>query len=231
MFALKEKIFAPALISGDGSLVIETIDQTSDPRKAWSYTRALRRVIRNPYVAYDFPAQGSGGLRTVDDSGLFIGPPNRFDWKLHGKRELFIPYNAYRLHSGGVSTREILREKHINPDLARYELHRVWVLEAVRKDDAEHIYSRRIFYLDEDSWQISLAESYDDEGRLWRVNEAHAINYYEVPVHWDTLQVYHDLQERRYTVTGLDNGRNPPRFYEGGNPREFNPNALQYYVR
>ena len=63
------------------------------------------------------------------------------------------------------------------------------------------------------------------------MNEAHALNYYEVPVLWHTLVVYHDLAARRYAVTGLDNDRGPPRFRDGGDPREFNPNALQYYVR
>ena len=231
LLAIKEKIFAPALRSGDGTLVIETIDQTRDPRMAWSYRRALRRVVRNSFVAYDFPAAGSDSLRTVDDTFMFVGPPDRFDWKLHGKQEIFIAYNAYRLHSGDVGPKEILLRHHIEPELARYELHRVWKLEAVLKPGAQHIYSRRIFYLDEDSWQIGLAESYDSQGRLWRVNEAHAINLYDVPVLWDTLAVYHDLAARRYTASGLDNSRNPPRFQEGGDPREFNPNALQYYVR
>ena len=231
MFAIKSKIFAPALLSGNGSLVIETIDQTDDPRKAWSYSRAFRRVLRNPYVAYDFPAPESDGLRTVDDSFLFVGPPDRFEWKLHGKREIFVPYNAYRLHSGDVQPHDILQRRHIDPELARYELHRVWMLEAIKKPDAEHLYSRRIFYLDEDSWRVILAESYDHEGKLWRVNEAHTVNHYEVPALLSTLTAWHDLAERRYTVGGLDNQRNPPRFREGGDPREFNPNALQYYVR
>ncbi|MBW2399097.1 MAG: DUF1329 domain-containing protein [Deltaproteobacteria bacterium] len=231
LIAIKEKIFAPALLSGNGAMVIETIDQTSDPRKAWSYSQSLRRVLRNPYVAYDFPADGSDSLRTVDDGEMFVGPPDRFEWKLHGKQEIYIAYNAYRLHDGGVGPKDILQRRHINPDLARYELHRVWKLEATLKDGADHIYSRRIFYLDEDSWQIALAESYDRDGRLWRINEAHALNHYEVPVHWSTLLVYHDLIARRYAITGLDNARKPPQFKEGGDPREFNPNALQYYVR
>ncbi len=231
LVAIKEKVIAPALLSGNGGLVIETIDQSKAPRNAWSYTRTLRRVIRNPYIAYDYPAPDSDSLRTVDDAFLFVGPPDRFDWKLHGKQEIYIPYNAYRLHGGDVTPEEILQRQHIDPELARYELHRVWKLEAIRKPDAEHIYSRRIFYLDEDSWQIGLAESYDDDGNLWRVNEAHALNFYEVPVLWSTLLVYHDLKARRYTITGLDNDLNPPLFREGGDPREFNPNALQYYLR
>jgi hypothetical protein len=231
MFALKTKTIAPALLSGDGSLVIEPIDQTDDPRKAWTYSRALRRVLRLPYFAYDFPAPNSENLTTIDDTGLFNGPPDRFEWKLLGKQELYIPYNAYRLHSGTAGPGDILRVGHIEADLARYELHRVWVVEGVLKSGSQHIYSKRVFYVDEDSWQIAVADSFDLGGTLWRVNEAHAINYYDVPVLWATLQVFHDLKAGRYFVRGLDNGSGPPRFAEDADPREFSPNALLYYIR
>jgi hypothetical protein len=231
LFAIKARTIAPARVAGDGSLVIEPIDQTDDPRKSWTYNRNLRRVFRVPWVAYDFPSTTSEGLRTVDDFWLFNGPPDRFEWELLGKREMLIPYNAYRLHGGDVGPADILRRSHIEPDLARYELHRVWVLQATLKPGAKHVYSRRVFYVDEDSWQIAVAESYDLDGRLWRVNEAHAINYYEVPVLWSTLEVYHDLVEDRYLVTGLDNARHTYRFSEGSDPREFSPNALTYEVR
>ena len=231
MLALKSKIIAPTLSSGDGLLVIEPIDQTRDPRKTWIYSRALRRVLRNPYFAYDHSAPDSDGLRTVDELDLFNGPPDRFEWRLLGKRELYVPYNAYRLHGDDVAPNEILLVGHIDPERARYELHRVWVVEGRLKEGQRHVYSRRVFYVDEDSWQILVSDGYDSEGRLWRVAEAHALNYYDVPVLWDTLQVYHDLRERRYFAFGIDVGLTAPRFEEGGDPREFSPNALLYYVR
>jgi len=231
MLALKSKIIAPALSSGDGLLVIEPIDQTRDPRKAWTYSRALRRVLRNPTFAYDHPAPDSDGLRTVDELDLFNGPPDRFEWRLLGKRELYVPYNAYRLHGDDVEPDEILRVGHIDPERARYELHRVWVVEGRLKPGQRHVYSRRVFYADEDSWQILVSDSYDSEGRIWRVAESHTVNYYDVPVLWDTLQVYHDLRDRRYFVFGIDVGLTAPRFEAGGDPREFSPNALLYYVR
>ncbi len=231
LLAIKSKTIAPSRVAGEGSLVIEPIDQTDDPRKSWIYSRNLRRVFRSPWVAYDFPAPNSDGLRTVDDFWLFNGPPDRFEWELLGKRELLIPYNAYRLHGSDVGPADILRRGHIEPGLARYELHRVWVVQATLKPGAKHVYSRRVFYVDEDSWQIAVAESYDLNGRLWRVNEVHALNYYEVPVLWSTLEVYHDLVEDRVLVTGLDNQRTPYRFSEGSDPREFSPNALAYEVR
>ncbi len=231
MLALKSKTIAPSLSSGDGFLVIEPIDQTRHPRKAWSYSRGLRRVLRNPYFGYHYDAPDSDGLRTVDELDLFNGPPDRFDWRIIGKRELYVPYNAYRLHGDTVAASEILGVGHIAPERTRYELHRVWVVEGLLRPGQKHVYSRRVFYHDEDSWQILVSDSYDVEGQLWRVAESHALNYYEVPVPSDTLQVFHDLRERRYFVFGLDEGLTAPRYFEGGDPREFSPNALLYYVR
>jgi hypothetical protein len=231
LLALKSTVIAPARLAGNASLVIEPIDQTNDARRSWLYDRDLHRVLRVPWVGYDFPAPYSDNLRTVDDFWLFNGPPDRFDWELLGKRELLIPYNAYRLHAGDVGPEDLLRQHHIEPERARYELHRVWVVQGTLKPGEKHVYSRRLFYIDEDSWQIAVAESYDAEGRLWRVNEAHAIQLYDVPVLWSTLEVFHDLKQRRYLVNGLDNEHHAWRFSEGSDPREFSPNALSYELR
>jgi hypothetical protein len=88
-----------------------------------------------------------------------------------------------------------------------------------------------VFYLDEDSWQIGISESYDLEGQLWRVAEAHAMNYYNVPVQMATLHVYHDLKQRRYVADGIDNQLPPYKFLTTADPREFSPNSLLYYAR
>ena len=231
LFAVKSKVIEPSLLSGDGTLIFEMINQTNDPRKSWRYPRALRRVLRNPFFGYEIPGGLSDGLRTVDDFGLYNGSPDRYEWTLQGKKELYIPYNAYSLHGPQVGHEDILRTGHINPEHARYELHRVWVVEGRLKEGARHIYGRRVFYLDEDSWQIGVADSYDLDGELWRVNEAHALNYYTVPVLWTTLEVFHDLQSGRVLVDGLDNQYQPYEFTTGSDPREFSPYALIYYLR
>ena len=231
LLALKSKTIAPGLISGDGSLVLEPIDQTDAPRKSWSYNRNLRRILRAPYIANAFPAANTDNLRTIDEFDMFNGSPEQYDWQLQGKQELYIPYNAYRIHAQDLDYDDIVMQQHINPQLARYELHRVWVVEGTLKPGRTHIYGRRVFYVDEDSWQIAVADNYDLEGKLWRTSEAHALNYYQVPVLWSTLEVYYDLEEQRYLVSGLDNRRNPYRFSNSADPREFSPNALIYYVR
>jgi hypothetical protein len=231
MFGIKARVVLPSQLTGQGTLALETIDQTNDPRKVWLYLPASRRMLRAPNYGYASPAPYTDGLRTIDDFDLFSGPTDRFDWTLVGKREMVIPYNAYRVHSDQIGVKEILGKHNVNADLLRYELHRVWVVEARLKAGAKHIYGRRVFYLDEDSWQAAASDSYDLTGKLWRTAETHAVNYYQVPVLWATLHTYYDLYSGRYLVDGLDNARAPWRFTTTADPREFTPNELNYYLR
>ncbi|MCG6867840.1 MAG: DUF1329 domain-containing protein [Gammaproteobacteria bacterium] len=229
--AVKGKYLTPGSVAGNGALALEPLDYSGHERVTWNYNDTLKRIFRNPTIAYQFPAPETDALRTIDDFWLFNGATDRFEWNLLGKREMFIPYNAYRLHSGQVDENDILGRHHIDPELTRYELHRVWVVEAVLKPGARHIYSRRVFYIDEDSWQAMVADVYDLDGQLWRLQESHTLNFYEVPVVFDTLQVFQDFKARRYLVEGLDNHRQSARFYDELEGRNFSPISLKYYVR
>ncbi|HBY87804.1 MAG TPA: DUF1329 domain-containing protein, partial [Colwellia sp.] len=197
------------------------------PRQAWTYNTGQRRVRRAPNVAYDAPGTASDGLRTTDDFDMYNGAPNRYNWTLKGKQELLIPYNDYRLHSDKVKYADILQAGHINPDLVRYEKHRVWVVEANLKENTRHIYKKRVFYIDEDSWQVAVTDIYDNRDELYRVGVAHAINYYDVPTLWSTLDVFHDIQSRRYIAIGLDNEAKMYDFSKQLNERDFTPAALR----
>jgi len=196
---------SPARLAGGAVLVHETLDQVKQPRQAWGYNAGQRRVRRAPNLAYDTPISAADGLRTADDTDMFNGAPDRYDWKLLGKREIYIPYNSYRLTSAQVKYKDLLQVGHLNPAYTRYELHRVWVVEGTLKAGARHIYSKRTLYLDEDSWQAAVVDQYDGRGELWRVSMAYLKNYYELPTTWSALDVFHDLQARRYHVQNLDN--------------------------
>lgn len=200
-----QETIAPARLAGEILLVHETLDQSKEQRRAWLYNPGQRRVRRAPNVAFDNPGTGSDGLRTSDQFDLYNGSPERYDWKLVGKREMIVPYNAYKLHSNKAKNDDIIKPLHINQDLARYELHRVWVVDATLKAGQRHLYKRRTFYIDEDSWQILMVDCYDDRDQLWRVQEAHSIEYYDVPTFWTTLELTYDLQAGRYLALGLDN--------------------------
>ncbi len=200
-----QETIAPARLAGEILLVHETLDQSREHRKAWLYNPGQRRVRRAPNVAFDNPGTGSDGLRTSDQFDIYNGSPERYDWKLVGKQEIIVPYNAYPLHSNKLKYSDVLKPLHINQEHARYELHRVWVVDATLKPGQRHIYKRRTFYIDEDSWQILVVDCYDNRDQLWRVQEGHSINYYDIPTFWTTLETTYDLQSGRYLALGLDN--------------------------
>ncbi|WP_299495162.1 DUF1329 domain-containing protein [uncultured Shewanella sp.] len=227
LFYFKQVVTQPARLAGTALLVKETMDQEKLPRQAWTYNTGQRRVRKAPNVAFDTPGTVSDGLRTTDDFDMFNGSPDRYQWELVGKQELYIPYNDYKLHSDKLEYDQILQPGHINPEFVRYEKHRVWVVKATLKEGMRHIYKSRVFYIDEDSWQIAAADLYDNRDELYRVAMAHGLNYYEVPTQWSTLEVFHDLQSRRYIAMGLDN---EGRMYDFGarlSEANFTPAALR----
>jgi len=227
LFKFKQKVTEPARLAGTALLVHETMDQIKTPRQAWTYNTGQRRVRRAPNVAYDAPGSASDGLRLTDDFDMYNGAPNRYNWTLKGKQELLIPYNDYRLHSDSLKYEDILQPGHINPDLVRYEKHRVWVVEANLKSGTRHTYKKRVFYIDEDSWQIAITDVYDNRDELYRIAVAHGVNYYEVPTQWSTLEVYHDFQSRRYIAMGLDNEAKMYDFSAQLKGKSFTPSALR----
>src|ERR1043166_5637694 len=123
-------ITTPPRLAGLITLVHETMDQVKETRRAWQYNPGQRRLRRAPQVGYDNPGNGSDGLRTNDQYAMFNGATDRYTWKLIGKKEMYIPYNSYVIHDDKYKVRDIVRKGHINQDLARYELHRCWIVEA-----------------------------------------------------------------------------------------------------
>ena len=227
MILFKQKVLAPARLAGDILLVHETMNQVLEPRRAWTYNPGQRRVRRAPNIAYDNPGTTTDGLRTSDQFDMFNGAVDRYDWQLLGKREMYVPYNSYRLHSDELSFSDILQPLHVNPENLRYELHRVWVIEATLKQGATHTYKRRTLYVDEDSWQILLADIYDNRDQLWRVSEGHVINFYQKPLMWPTLEIHTDLQAGRYLALGLNNEYDMCTHDIEVTSRDFTPGALR----
>ena len=222
-----QQVEAPARLAGNILLVHETLNQVTTPRQAWIYNPGQRRVRRAPNVAYDNPGTASDGLRTNDMTDMFNGAMDRFTWEVVGKKEMYVPYNSYKAHSSDVDLDELIRPGHLNPDLMRYELHRVWVVDAQLRDGVRHINKRRTFYLDEDSYQILLIDHYDNRDQLWRFSEAHSVNYYDVPTFWSTLETHHDLQSGRYVTVGVDNQDPVNTFNVDMNPADYTPRALR----
>src|SRR5690554_2261795 len=228
LFYFKQKVTAPSRLAGDVLLVPETLDQIKEPRMAWLYNAGQRRVRRAPQVSYDGPGTAADGLRTSDNLDMFNGAPDRYEWKLNGKKEIYISYNNYELDSPKLKYDDIIKAGHINQDLTRYELHRVWHVTATLKAGERHIYAKRDFYIDEDSWQAAAIDHYDGRGNLWRVGEAHTLQYYNKQVPWYSLEALYDLQSGRYLALGMKNEEK--KAYEFGSTAvsgDFTPAALR----
>jgi len=223
-----QETVAPARLAGEVLLVQETLDQSLENRRAWVYNAGQRRVRRAPNVAFDNPGTNSDALRTSDQFDMYNGSPQRYDWTLVGKKEILVPYNSYKLHSNTLKYTDILKKNHINPDVARYELHRVWVVDSKLKAGQSHLYSRRTLYVDEDSWHILAVDCYDSRGQLYRVQEGHVIEYYDVPAFWTALETVYDLTNGRYLALGLDNEEPRSRdFSQKRTVADYQPAALQ----
>ncbi|WP_347907552.1 DUF1329 domain-containing protein [Pseudomonas grandcourensis] len=226
LYFFRQEVLSPVRLAGNVGLVHETINQVEEPRMAWQYYADQRRVRRAPQVAYDSP--GAEGMRTTDDFDMFNGAPDRFDWKLMGKKELYIPYNAYQLGSPKLRYDDIIKPGHLNPEHTRYELHRVWHVTATLKPGQRHVYSRRDLYIDEDSWQAAEADAYDSRGNLWRVSEGHTSFFYDQQMPLFNAETHYDVQSGRYAVNALYNEqKNAYQFDLDFNRKQFTPSALR----
>ncbi|MBS0368878.1 MAG: DUF1329 domain-containing protein [Proteobacteria bacterium] len=221
------RLTGPSSVAGDGILVHEPVDQVKEGRLAWIYNPGSRRVLRAPQFAYDAPGNGADGLRTIDDRFGFNGAPDRYEWKLVGKKEMFISYNNFNLSSKTLKYKDIIQPSHMNPDLVRYEPHRVWVVEAKLKAGMRHVYAKRVLYIDEDSWSIAHADQYDGRGELWRVREVHLMPFYDQQMTWGISEVLYDLQARRYLASDMMNEERPSKFGEKLTLSAFSTEALR----
>jgi len=227
LFYFMQQIKEPARLSGNVLLVHETIDQVTQPRLAWSYNAGQRRVRRAPQVAYDAPAQASGGLRTSDQIDMYNGASDKYNWKLIGKKEVYIPYNSYKLSDTSVKYSDLIKAGHIDQSYTRYELHRVWQVEATLKDGERHVYGKRTFYIDEDSWQVALADQYDARGALWRVAEGHPIQFINANTPWYGALFSYDLQSGRYVAEVNNEEENSFVFNKKVKHKDFTAAALR----
>jgi hypothetical protein len=220
---------APATLEGTVFLVHEPLDQVKQQRSAWIYNAGQRRVRRAPDLAYDNVNDGTEGIRVTDQFDAWNGAPDRYDWKLVGKQEVYIPYNSYKLSNKALKYKDdIIRKNTPNSDLMRYELHRVWVVDGTLKAGSKHIYGRRTFYLDEDTWTVVYEDAYDTRKNLWRVAIHPMIQFYDAKVPWYRANIWHDLNNQSYLLSLLDNEiRAPWKFGEKGKWGDFQPDALR----
>ena len=224
-FRLRISYDGPPRRAGEALMLIDPVDPGPHGRRGWQYLPGQRRVRVAPDLAYDTPNSATSGAQTFDDALLFNGKMDRFEFRLVGKRELYVPYNAYRAMYQATAA-ELLKPGFLAPEWLRWELHRVWVVEATLRKGQRHLYSRRVFYLDEDSWAALLSDEYDGRGQLYRVGMAFMAPSYDVPAPWADPFLHYDLVTGAYAINGWPSAQGWLRHTACEPESEWSPDAL-----
>ncbi|SEQ05902.1 Protein of unknown function [Solimonas aquatica] len=222
---LAQIIEAPTRLAGSAMLIADMAQPQEMARNSWQRSPDEGSMRRAPNLAYDTPGQASMSLRSNDQIDSFFGPTDYYDFKLRGKQELLVPANSYALHDGKLSYHDIVGAHHLNPELLRYELRRVWVVDATVRRGLSHSYRHRRFYVDEDGWQIRIVDNSDEHGELWRLQEAHTLMAYDQLYEMPAALTVYDLRDRRYLVEALNN-QEPEVRYPDLEPGDFKPSAI-----
>ena len=217
----------PPRVAGQFTLVHEKIGPGVEARSAWIFSPGLGRVNRAPDVGFDNPAIGTDNEQFYDQIDVFNGALERYSYKLVGKKEILIPYNSWILNSPTFKYADLMQPGHVTPDFCRYELHRVWVVEATLVPGQRHQLKKRVFYLDEDSWSIAGVDGYDNRDQLWKVQEAHLLTIPFIPTVSGIPEVIYDLQTKRYFLTTMTNEDPVSDFEKKYDDKEFAPAGLQ----
>lgn len=199
---LLRHVISPPRLAGRYNLVIDKLDGGRD---AWLYSPGQKRILQAPTIQFDTPVASSDGLIAADQSDMFNGSMRQYNWKLAGKKQVYIPYNNYALQQPNLKYSQLLQEGHLNPENQRYELHRVWIVEATLKQGAGNQIHRRRFYVDEDSWTIAAVDCYDARNQLWRYQEGHILPLLHNKVVFPAPTIVYSLNSGRYALQNLTN--------------------------
>lgn len=195
----------PLRDSGEVLTGLNAWDYSTSPLQSWRYDPGTRRVRLSPGYGYDMVYPGTGGSMTVDEVRIYSNSGHRYDWKIIGKKEIYIPYNNYGIHSKKLKYDDILSTGHIKPEVMRYELHRVWVIRGELKPRYRHLYATRDIYVDEDSGFAIMGDNYDSHGELWRTSVVSYIHFPELQGWFSGVGLYHDLLSGDYLAFNLIN--------------------------
>lgn len=225
----KALVQLPQIQKGNLSVSQEPVNFAKDKRLAWSYDPGTRRVRQLPEYGFDQPIGGTDGKMTIDSDRLFNGSPERYSWKLLGKREMYVPEDSYKLHAKTVKYADLLKRGVPNPDFIRWELRRVWVVEGDLKPGFRHLYGKRVLFIDEDNWQAVMSDFYDARMSLWKY--AFINHYYAFDIDaWQAgTSFYFDLNDGGYVGYNLFQERDKGPILNKGDlkPSMFTPEAAR----
>ncbi|MBM6442470.1 MULTISPECIES: DUF1329 domain-containing protein [Pseudomonas] len=224
-YQMKLYYTGPARRAGESIMLKDAANPLQQPRRAWQYLPGQRRVKLAPNLAYDTPNPGTAGAGTYDDVFVFNGALDRYDWKLVGKQEMIVPYNTYKL-TYAQDPKSLTMPNHLAPDFVRWEKHRVWVVEGNLKAGARHVYQKRRFYLDEDSWAALASDQYDARGQLYRGSFAFLSQSYDKQVPDSTPFMIYDLVGGSYNINGVVGPYGGIRYIDSLSKAQWSPESL-----
>ena len=196
----------PPVRAGEAIAGRQNLDQ--DKTNVWVYLTGQRRVRKLPNACCDTPTPATSGVASFDEVDVLSGRTDRFDWSIVGKQEMLIPYNSNRLHTPAKDS-DVMLANHLNPDHVRWELHRVWVLEAKLKPGQRHQAPKGRYYVDEDTWVTVLGDRWDANGQLWKTLWSHPVVMPDLPATTPQQQWgFNDLVSGAWYVSGVVNERN-----------------------
>lgn len=214
----------PPIRAGESIVGRNNIDE--DKTQSWVYLTGQRRVRKLPASCCDTPTPATAGLMSFDEVGVWTGRTDRFDWKLVGKQEVVVPYNSNRSMAPNKAT-DLVTPRHLNPDHVRWELHRVWVVEATLKSGHRHQVAKARYYVDEDSWMAVLGDRWDSNGQLWKTVWALPFAMPDLPGVYMGANGFYDLLTGSYFANDVTNEKKGqfelmPRYKDSA----FTPDAL-----
>lgn len=200
---------APSRLAGTNTMVLDMVADSE--RRAHAYSPATRRVRLSPDSAADTPVSQVGGAMTFDDDILFAGKKDRYEWNLLGRKEMYIPFNNYRYQYTDANDTECYGDAkftagHPKSECVRWELQRVWHVQAVLKDGQRHVYHKRDMFISEDTYVDGYAQMYDSSGNIYRVNMQKNAPFYESQAAGTAWNTVIDLNSGVYTALAMAPG-------------------------
>lgn len=227
-YRITSNVAGPGALAGVQQVYSDPLDFSKADRRAYQYIPGQRRVKVSPEFAYDTPQPGGAGLITFDDISLFSGKMDRFSFKLIGKKEMYIPYSLYNVV--GKPHAASMGPGYIKPELMRFELHRVWVVEANLLPGKRHIYKKRVFYWDEDGFGAGMSDQYDNAGKLLRNGSILNVQFYDKKIPYNFSFSHNDFSANvvasSYPSGPIKAGLSGPGASRAWSQPEWAPDAL-----
>jgi len=216
---------APAARAGEAYIAWQPLNTARNRYVAWRYLAGEHRVRKAPSLSYDTPDADASGYEELDDYYLFFGGPDRYDFRVLGKREMYVPYNNDVMNA--AEPRDAMGPQHANQEKLRYELHRVWVVDGTLAHGKSHVAPHRRLYIDEDSWLVVYSEAWDEDGKLWKFGHGTMTLRPQIPAVITGAQFMYDLLQGGYCLDFAFGGKNG--YYHATPPhpaRVFSADAL-----